>query len=299
MLCPAQMLGALLLMRLTLRNRRLQDDGSNFASDARFRRCIFMGAMSRNRFPLALVLVPSFILISAAASTVNRPIWSKKGVSFPAYCTNDEIRRCKPLRIPSPNGASAIEITYSTGPDDPDDASASLRVVTNGNLVGEVGPVATGDVEIVRSPDSKAFFIDGSFNANGWDTFAVHRLDDPDLGPGNISEDVGEDMVRSFPPCRAKDPFPGCAELAEEPDKYIGAVAIDWLGDSSHIIVMGEVPCSSSMGGIMCQVLGYELEVPSGEILRRMAPKEFAREWRHSIAWKFQDPGPPDFAAGK
>lgn len=45
----------------------------------------------------------------------------------------------------------------------------------------------------------------------------------------------------------------------------------------------------------MCQVLGYEIEVPSGRILRRMQPKEFARRWQHSMAWKFNDPGPPEF----
>ncbi len=49
------------------------------------------------------------------------------------------------------------------------------------------------------------------------------------------------------------------------------------------------------MGGIDCQVLGYEIEVPSGKILRRMESKEFARRWQHSMAWKFEDPGPAEF----
>jgi hypothetical protein len=45
----------------------------------------------------------------------------------------------------------------------------------------------------------------------------------------------------------------------------------------------------------MCEVLGYELEVPRGKILRRMASKEFAKRWKHLTAWKFEDPGPAEF----
>jgi hypothetical protein len=60
------------------------------------------------------------------------------------------------------------------------------------------------------------------------------------------------------------------------------------------MVVMTEIPCSSRFGGIMCQILGYEIEVPSGEILRRMEPKEFERRWQHSMAWKFWIPDPPE-----
>jgi len=33
----------------------------------------------------------------------------------------------------------------------------------------------------------------------------------------------------------------------------------------------------------------------TGKSLRRMQPKEFAREWQPSLAWKFHDPGPPEY----
>jgi hypothetical protein len=51
------------------------------------------------------------------------------------------------------------------------------------------------------------------------------------------------------------------------------------------------------MGGIMCQVLGYEVDAKSGKILRRMEAKEFAKSWQHSMAWKFRIPERPTFAA--
>jgi hypothetical protein len=74
-------------------------------------------------------------------------------------------------------------------------------------------------------------------------------------------------------------------------------VGLDWIGNSSRMVVMAQVICSSSMGGIMCGVLGYGLEVPSGKILRRMESKKFAPRWKHSMAWKFDDPGPAEFEA--
>jgi hypothetical protein len=120
-------------------------------------------------------------------------------------------------------------------------------------------------------------------------------LNDPTLGPGYITNDVEQDMARSFPPCEAKDPISICAELAADPNGYIAVVDLDWIRNSSEIVLMAEVPCSSSMGGIMCQILGYEIEVPSGKILRRMEAKEFARRWQHSMAWRLDDIGPPEF----
>jgi hypothetical protein len=229
------------------------------------------------------------------ASNGGESTWSRKGVDFRAYCGDPPFKECKPLTVPSPDGKSAVKVIYSVSADNPDIDSAELRVVSRGKVLGEVRVVAISENEIVWSPDSKAFFINGNNNGYGWNTFAVHRLNDPELGPGNISADAEEDVARSFPPCQAKAPPDDCAGLADDPEDWVGIVAIDWVGDSSRLVVMAEVTGSSSMGGIMCQVLGYEIEVPSGRILRRMQPKEFARRWQHSMAWKFEDPGPPDF----
>jgi hypothetical protein len=59
---------------------------------------------------------------------------------------------------------------------------------------------------------------------------------------------------------------------------------------------MAEMNESSIVGGILSQVLGYEVEIPSGKILRRMEAKEFAELWQHSMAWKFEIPDPPECA---
>jgi hypothetical protein len=234
-------------------------------------------------------------LFSGANSMANPPVWAKKAVSFRAWCDADDRNECKPLRIASPDSKSAVEVSYNRLPDDPDIVAASLRVTTLGRHRGEVQPVASVQDEISWSPDSKAFFINGNENANGWDLLAVHRLDDPNLGPGYIAHEVKQDTFRSLPPCRANPPVDDCAGLGAEPYDYIGVLALDWIGDSSRMVVMTEIPCSSRFGGIWCQVLGYEIEVPSGKILRRMEPKDFARRWQHSMGWEFRIPDPPEF----
>ena len=69
----------------------------------------------------------------------------------------------------------------------------------------------------------------------------------------------------------------------------VNVAAVAWTRGSSAIIVMAEMPCSSSrFGGVM-------LDATSGKILRRRQPKEFAREWQPSMAWKFHDPGLPEY----
>jgi len=223
----------------------------------------------------------------------DEPIWSKKGTVFWMGCADDFLR-CRPLKIPSPDRANLVAIDYDEDPKYPGIETVRIKVFASGKELGEVNPVGTVENELVWSPDSKAFFISGNDNANTWYHVAVHRLDDPKLGPNYITEEIEEDMVRSFPPCRAKDPIDHCEEVAAERD-YFGTAGIDWIGNSSKMVVMAEVDCSSLMGGIMCAVLGYEIEVPSGRILQRMEPREFARRWQHSMAWKFHIPEPPEF----
>ena len=105
-------------------------------------------------------------------------------------------------------------------------------------------------------------------------------------------------MVKAFPPCKASQlDRKTCLEIEKDPN--FNMTGIDWTDDSSSVVVMGEVPCSGGHGGIMCQVMGYELNVPNGSIVRRMNSKEFAKNWQKSMAWRFHDPGPPEYCDAK
>jgi hypothetical protein len=236
---------------------------------------------------LALVASPGF---------GEKPTWSTKGTHFPARCFSDSTKECRALRSLSPDGQNVAEISYSKLSLDNGDyvVSANLQVRKKDGTV-EDGPLpGLVEDEILWSPDSTSLLIDGSDGGEGPTHVSVYRLNDATLDDSFLIT-AQRDMLASFPPCRAKySNLRDCALVADHPEE-IKMVAIDWTRGSSALVVMGEMPCSSWAGGIMCQVLGYELEGPGGKILRRMGPKEFAARWRHSMAWKFHDPGPPEF----
>lgn len=249
---------------------------------------------------LLLLFTNPFNGQTSASPTIpapNAPIWSRRGVSFPVQCGNS-FPPCHPLRIASPDGKSAVEVTYPETTSYPNDLYIlSLKVTTLGKYVGSVSPFDEAvEEEIVWSPDSKCLLINGSYNAYDDEIVSVHCLDEPGLGPGHITQQAERDMARSFPPCKAillTDTQ--CAKMEAAPTSYLSVVGLDWIHGSSEIVVMVEVPCDTLWGGIMCQVLGYEIAVPSGKILRRMEPEEFVKRWQHSMAWKFRIPEPPRY----
>jgi len=102
------------------------------------------------------------------------------------------------------------------------------------------------------------------------------------------------DMVKTFPPCKAfnRDEA-ACREIARDPEFNVSGLA--WVNGSAAIVVMAEVPCSSSYGGIMCQVQGYQLEVPGGTISTRMTARELKARWQRSMAWNMRIPEPAKY----
>ena len=156
-------------------------------------------------------------------------------------------------------------------------------------------PAGFQNIDLLWSPDSKAFFVDGGNGGGYWGFWVyVYRLDDPRLEPILVTAEAQRDMVETFPPCKASYlDRQTCASIEQAPD--FNMTGIDWLQDSSTLIVMAEIPCTGGYGGIMCQVIGYELSVPTGRILKKMNAREFAKLWQKSMAWKFSQPGPPEY----
>ncbi|HEX3742088.1 MAG TPA: hypothetical protein VHV29_20475 [Terriglobales bacterium] len=84
-----------------------------------------------------------------------------------------------------------------------------------------------------------------------------------------------------------------CAKIAHDPEYNMSGLA--WADRSSAVIVMAEVPFSSSYGGIMCQVLGYKLDTVTGKILQRMTARQLKSRWQHAMAWQLRTPHPPTY----
>ena len=267
-------------------------------------------SLSRRLFPL----VSATLLFTAIPASAATPTWAKKATVFPIQCnpkaapiyknqtprgalTSSEAP-CTSFPIASPDGKSRIQVSYRKAGEGLDYNSAYLLVTTPDGRTRETTlPYGFQDIDLLWSPDSRAFFVNGGDGGGYWGFWVyAYLLKDPKLEPIDIAAEARLDMVKSFPPCKATYLDKKTCKRMEsspQPDDY-NVSGIDWTTDSA-VVVMAEVPCAGSYGGIMCQVMGYELEVPTGNILKRMTAPDFAAKWQRSMAFKFEVPDPPEY----
>lgn len=244
----------------------------------------------------------------------DQPTWAKKAVAFPEQCWSgkDEefytYKDCTPLRIQSPDGKGEINVFYRSITDEGGGhiLQAFLRVTTPTQGTREAAlPDGFQKVDLLWSPDGRAFFVNGGNGGGYWGMWVyVYLLDGPQLKPLDLTREAQRDMVKSFPPCKAA--YPNSRECNIDPKKCdepkieqneedsYNLTGIDWVNPST-MLILAEVPCSTSEGGIMCQVMGYEVEVPRGRIIKRIDAKGLKRDWQKSMAWNLRIPEPPRY----
>jgi len=253
---------------------------------------------------LRLVILVT-LLLTVPALLAEKPTWAKKATAFENKCRDrKDGAKCVPLRIPSRDGRSSVEVLYRQ-PYKDDDAIQDVKVAylkvasPDGRIRETTLPFGFQSVDLLWSPDSKSFFVNGGKGGGFWGFWVyVYQISDPKLDPIDVTRDAQRDMVKTYPPCRATGlDEVQCKDLENNPDSNMSG--IDWLPDSTTIIVMAEIPCSGGHGGIMCQVMGYEIEVPTGKIRTRMSASELKARWQKSMAWKFVAPFPPNYKLQK
>ena len=238
-------------------------------------------------FATAIVIVIGLGVHSAA---VANPIWSKSGVRLPAGC---EASRDVQL-VQSPRGHTVVEVhcggRHASG-------KIMLRVRTQTKApVDALLDTPEGSIwrpeEVVWAPDASAFIINGSENAYAGFDFVVVDIRRVPIVAVSVTAAAQRDMVASYPPCRAAAVEPDdCRRITAHPEFNMSAIA--WTRGAKAVVIFAEVPCSSSYGGIMCQVMGYELEVATGRILSRMTPRELKRRFQSRMAWPMRIPDAP------
>jgi hypothetical protein len=234
---------------------------------------------TRNRcLILLLVLLP-------ALAAADKPTWARKATGFAGVCTSGN---CRPLRIVAPDKKSAVEVLYQDG-------NAYLRITAPDQPVREVRDVSgSPSNDLLWAPDSKAFFVDGGEGMSSPGFVQVYLLDEAQVRALDVTQQAEQDMVKTYPPCKAVYlDLATCRKMERDPEYNL--TAIDWVKDSSAMVMMAEVPCTSNFGGIMCQSMGYEVEVPSGKILKRMTPPELKTEWQKEMVQRFRIPEPPQY----
>ena len=231
---------------------------------------------------LALLLWSSTAALRAARSG-EKPIWSKQATALDLSCGKH------PLPIASPDKKHLVEVLCQL--QQGVDPTYTLLVKTGEHEVYREA-LEDGAYEILWAPNSRAFFMNGGTSAYAGFFVTVYQLaPDGKFQRFGVTRSAQLDMVATFPPCKAFNrDATDCARIARDPQFNMSGIA--WTRDSAAVQVFAEVPCSSSYGGIMCQVLGYELSVPSGRILKRLSARSTASRWRNSFAWKVRIPEP-------
>ena len=238
----------------------------------------------------ALVLANLFI---AARINAAEPTWAKAAVALEPPCDHGP---SAPLqRISSPDRTAIAEIDCRRSDRD---YGPIVRVISHGwtqtlPLV-DPGNDLWRPQELLWSPDSRMFLVNGGENAYAGFGVVVYELGEAALVRHDVTASAQKDMLVRFPPCKALNADDSdCKRMEADPDFNMSAIA--WTNGSSNIVVFAEVPCSSSYGGIMCQVQGYELDAKTGRILKRLDARELKRQWQTSAAWNIRIPEPAEY----
>src|SRR5271156_3730566 len=169
-----------------------------------------------------------------------RPMYAKRAVAFPAQCTKPrDFKNCKVVPIPSPDGRSSVQVSYRRENPDRENSilRAFLRVTTPGRGTRETElPAGFQDIDLLWSPDSRAFFLNGGNGGGYWGFWVyVFVVDSEKLEALGIAQIAQKDMVQLFPPCRAVNLYEKeCKSVEAGPSDY-NMSGIDWVVDSSAV----------------------------------------------------------------
>jgi hypothetical protein len=228
--------------------------------------------------------------IAFAAATNSGSIWAKGGVRLPVGCEDSTDVQ----QVPAPNGAARVEVRC--GGLDPR-RRVVLSITPRSGLPADV-PIelepgsAWRPLEVLWAPDSRRLVVNGSESGSAGNDFFIYHVAPKPSAAAKITAAAQRDMVQTFPPCKAAGlDHADCQRMAKNPQFNMSAVA--WTRDSAALVVFAEVPCSSIFGGIMCQVMGYELDATTGRILTRMTAPELKRRYQAHLAWEMRIPEKP------
>ena len=146
---------------------------------------------------------------SSYGQSAEQPIWAKHATALDLSCSP------KSKIIYSPDHLSSVRVLcHKIGVDD---ATYSLQVKTSRRRIF-VTSLGVGAHELLWSPNSLAFFVDGGLSAYSGFFVDVYELSPGALHKINITGDAQRDMVASYPPCKAYNRDEAtCGRIATDP----------------------------------------------------------------------------------
>ena len=234
-----------------------------------------------------LCAVATLGLITSTALASDH-FWSKLGTVVFLVVGNEGVGRTGPYEVFSPDHLKRIEVTFVQGTGDGDAVPVATLYVNERELTLPLYQ-DWSQVEVLWSPDSRNVAITGAFNSYTNST-KIFRLVAGDLMEMPL-EYLQRDMANTYPPCKGQNADEAICHAEKHGDQFNYAT-VAWANANTAVIV-AEIPCSSSQGGMMCQVEGYEIDIRSGHILRRMTARELKHRWQSKLAWNLRVPEAP------
>ena len=242
--------------------------------------------MLRSFAVAAVVPLLSGVAIFGAKAFAQQlqPTWSRAASVLDKSCSPSA------PKFLSPDHRITIELRCA--PRKGYDAFYSLRLLARKKQIAEFA-LPIGAQEIVWSPDSHAFFLNGGATEHTGFFVKLYTIDEDELREHDVTSRAQRDMVAAFPPCKAANFEDDCRQTETDPKYNISGLA--WAPDSKAIFVFAEIPCLNEYGGIRCQSRGYEIEVASGQILKRLSAQQVKQQWQSMAAWEINVPDPPRY----
>lgn len=224
----------------------------------------------------------------ASAAVPQKPIWAKGAI---ALNIRPGEHPAAPQRIVSPDGNILLEVRHSSAGGE--DGTFFIHVIRPSGR-WQNADLDEGAHELLWAPDSTAFLVNGATSGYAGFFTALYRFGPDGFRKLVVTEAAQRDVVTTFPPCKALNRDETiCREITKNPEFNMSGIS--WVRDASQIVVVAEVPCSSSYGGIMCQVLGHVLSVPEGRIIERLTARDLKARWQGNMAWTMRIPDPPQY----
>jgi hypothetical protein len=136
-------------------------------------------------------------------------------------------------------------------------------------------PVNTALMEIVWSPDSKAFGInvsDGS-NLGPWRTYIFTLAGRDTPVPLPLDAEI-ENAIRALPRCDAKAPD--------------NLATVAWLLESKELLIVAETPALDSCTNKKSELVGFKIAADSGKTIERIARASLVEKWPKEIGCRLQ-----------
>ncbi|MBI2678673.1 MAG: hypothetical protein HYX28_07805 [Candidatus Koribacter versatilis] len=228
-------------------------------------------------------------MVLLAAASARDDTYARAARTFDKWCEKPSPEKT----IVSPDRRTILRVRYAE--ESVNKASLWLPKVelrVGGKAVPLELPALWNQYEVLWSPASDAFTIAGGASAIGGFDFRVEFLEGDSVREFDLAGAARRDIADRFVICRSKWSPDACGGYGPEGD-WVNVMPLAWV-DAKTLLVFAEVPSSSRFGGMMGQVMGYEVALPSGKIKKSYTARELKRCCTRYMGWKYRVPEAPE-----